>query len=111
MTTQDFTEDIDTILCIGNGYWIFKGNKCLKTNMNGDQIMVDEIDITATNAWPALAGTIFERDLDGIVFSNESGYYWFLKGDSCIATSGDGTQIVSAQRKIAGGGGWPILNR
>ncbi|MBB5121823.1 hypothetical protein AF335_09220 [Streptomyces eurocidicus] len=111
MTTQDFTHDIDTILCVGNGYWIFKGDKCLKTNMAGDKLMVDEIDITASGAWPALAGTRFARDLDGIAFSNESGYYWFLKAGSCIATSGDGNQIVSSERKIAGGGGWPALDR
>ncbi|MDF3292417.1 hypothetical protein [Streptomyces silvisoli] len=111
MTTQDFTRDIDAVICYNDGYWFFKGNKCLKTNMAGDKLMGGEVDITSGDAWPALAGTTFERDLDGVAYSSYSGNFWFIKGDLCIATNKDGNQIVAPQRKLAGGGGWTALDQ
>ncbi|MFI6849691.1 hypothetical protein OG535_40585 [Kitasatospora sp. NBC_00085] len=107
----EFENGVDAAVESGDGgksgFWFFKGNQALKTDPDGNKVEYGPADITAPEAWPALAP--FGRDIDAAVFSGTG--FWFFKGNQCTKTTPDGNHVLVPASAIVAEGNWPALDR
>jgi hypothetical protein len=93
-----------------NGFWFFRENQAVKTDVTGATRSIGPADITAQECWPALEDTEFaDGPIQAGVYSASG--FWFFKGSKCVKVNheGTGTPLVSPSPIIAAGN-WPALD-
>ncbi|TQN32678.1 hypothetical protein FHX37_2655 [Haloactinospora alba] len=94
------------------GYWFFKGNRCIKTDRAGTKTLAGgESKITAPEAWPIFQGTdLAEGNFDAVTWcAGSDAGYWFFKGDMCAKTNEEGDEWLEEPCNLTDSQSWPLL--